>query len=81
MHTVGRCVAYFGDVRNLRMAATMSETIRRFRTGNEIDREEQGSLKEVVVQGDEGRDEVRRVPVVRGIIRYPKEDGTFYELR
>ncbi|XP_037082842.1 uncharacterized protein LOC119103417 [Pollicipes pollicipes] len=51
----------------------------RFKTGNEIDREEEGALKEVVVQNDEGQDEVRRVNVVRGVIRYPKEDGSFYE--
>ena len=53
----------------------------RFKTGDEIDREEEGALKDVVVQNEDGQDEVKRVNVVRGVIRYPKDDGTFYELR
>ncbi|KAF0311723.1 Cuticle protein CP14.6 [Amphibalanus amphitrite] len=53
---------------------------RRFKTGNEINREEEGALKDVVVKNDNGQEEVKRVNVVRGVIRYPKDDGTFYEL-
>ncbi|XP_043242305.1 endocuticle structural glycoprotein SgAbd-2-like [Amphibalanus amphitrite] len=52
----------------------------RFKTGNEINREEEGALKDVVVKNDNGQEEVKRVNVVRGVIRYPKDDGTFYEL-
>ena len=35
----------------------------------------------MVVKNGDGQDEVKRVNVVRGVIRYPKDDGTFYELR
>ena len=81
------CSLERGEGRLAEAAQTVSDVLRNvfscgsFKTGNEIDRQEEGALKDVRVKNEDGLEEVKRVNVVRGIIRYPKPDGTFYELR